>query len=71
MTAPKAKKKKKSDGPATDTTKPNQKTRSKTLKERNKIIMYTADDVRALYKRHSDELTAKLTDEQANLIASV
>lgn len=33
--------------------------------------MYTADDVRALYKRHSDELTAKLTDEQANLIASV
>lgn len=33
--------------------------------------MYTADDVRALYKRHSDKLTAKLTDEQANLIASV
>lgn len=33
--------------------------------------MYTADDVRALYKRYSDELTAKLTDEQANLIASV
>ena len=33
--------------------------------------MYTADDVRALYKRHFDGLTAKLTDEQADLIASV
>ena len=33
--------------------------------------MYTAADVRALYKRYSDKLTAKLTDEQANLIASV